>query len=113
MGAGVNLLKEINSELVRSNAGIIIWKITWDEHGADQQDRLFLGEVPRLRNSQALVHLTGFAYDEDRLLVYAGAVGYKTSLESIRATLLTSKSFTLVHDQQDVYLSPLGRYEHV
>ena len=110
---GYNLLKEINSELARSNARVIVWKITWDEQGAEEQNRLFHGEAPRLRNGQALVHLSGFAYDEDHMLVYAGAVGYKTSLESIRATLLTSKPLTLVHDQQDIYLSSLDRYEQV
>jgi hypothetical protein len=108
-----NLLKEINSELARANAGVIVWKITWDEQGADSLNRLFQGAAPRLRNGQALVHLTGFAYDEDHTLVYAGAVGYKTSLESIRATLMTSKPLTLVHDQQDIYLSSLDRYEQV
>jgi len=108
-----NLLKEINSELARANAGVIIWKINWDEKGAGQERLLFQGAVPRLRNGQALVHLTGFAYDEDHSLVYAGAVGYKTSLESIRATLLTSKQLTLNHDQQDIYLSSLDRYEQV
>lgn len=108
-----NLLKEINSELVRVNAGVIIWKINWNEKGAGQERLLFQGAVPRLRNGQALVHLTGFAYDEDHTLVYAGAVGYKTSLESIRATLLTSKQLTLNHDQQDIYLSSLDRYEQV
>jgi hypothetical protein len=108
-----NLLKEINSELARANAGVIVWKLTWDEQGADSRNRLFQGAAPRLRNGQALVHLTGFAYDEDHMLVYAGAVGYKTSLESIRATLLTSKQLTLNHDQQDIFLSSLDRYEHV
>jgi len=108
-----NLLKEINSELARANASVIIWKINWDEKGAGQERLLFQGAVPRLRNGQALVHLTGFAYDEDHTLVYTGAVGYKTSLESIRATLLTSKQLTLNHDQQDTYLSSLDRYEQV
>jgi len=108
-----NLLKEINSELARANAGVIVWKINWDEKGAGQERLLFQGAVPRLRNGQALVHLTGFAYDEDHTLVYAGAVGYKTSLESIRATLLTSKQLTLNHDQQDIYLSSLDRYEQI
>jgi len=108
-----NLLKEINSELARANAGVIIWKINWDEKGAGQERLLFQGAAPRLRNGQALVHLTGFAYDEDHTLVYAGAVGYKTSLESIRATLLTAKQLTLNHDQQDIYLSSLDRYEQV
>ena len=108
-----NLLKEINSELARANAGVIIWKINWDEKGTGQEMLLFQGAAPRLRNGQALVHLTGFAYDEDHTLVYAGAVGYKTSLESIRATLLTSKQLTLNHDQQDIYLSSLDRYEQV
>ncbi|HML39852.1 MAG TPA: hypothetical protein PKD23_04145 [Bellilinea sp.] len=110
---GYNLLKEINSELTRANAGVIVWKITWDEQGVGQEHRLFPGAAPRLRNGQALVHLTGFAYDEDHTLVYAGAVGYKTSLESIRATLLTAKQLTLNHDQQDIYLSSLDRYEQV
>lgn len=108
-----NLLKEINSELARANAGVIIWKINWDEKGAGEERLLFQGAAPRLRNGQALVHLTGFAYDEDHTLVYAGAVGYKTSLDSIRATLLTSKQLTLNHDQQDIYLSSLDRYEQV
>ena len=110
---GYNLLQELNSELARANAGVIVWKINWDERNVERQDRLFQGAAPVLRNGQALVHLTGFAYDEDHALVYAGAVGYKTSLESIRATLLTSKLLTLVHDQEDVYLSSLDRYEQI
>ena len=110
---GYNLLQELNSELARANAGVIVWKINWDEQTAEQQGRLYQGAAPMLRNGQALVHLTGYAYDEDHALVYAVAVGYKTSLESIRATLLTSKLLTLVHDQEDVYLSSLDRYEQV
>ena len=84
---GHTLLKELNEELARTNTGVIVWKLTWDEKGIDRQERLFQGAAPRLRNGQALVHLSGYAYDEDHALVYSGAVGYKTSLESIRGLL--------------------------
>ncbi len=84
---GHTLLKELNEELARTNSGVIVWKLTWDERGIDRQERLFQGAASRLRNGQALVHLSGYAYDEDHALMYAGAVGYKTSLESIRGLL--------------------------
>lgn len=110
---GYNLLSAINAELAQAKTGVIVWRLTWDERGSDQPGQLFPGAAPRLRNGQALVYLSGYAYDEDHTLVYTGAVGYKTSLESIRATLLTSKLLTLTHDQREASLTSLERYEVV
>lgn len=53
--------------------------------------RMFSEAVPRLRNGQAMAHVTGFAYDTDHTLAYIGLVGYKTSLESLRVTLMCGK----------------------
>lgn len=110
---GYNLLRQLNEELGRVNAGVVIWKVSWAKEAMLETKRLFPGSVPTLRNGQTLVHATGYAYDEDRNLVYIGAVGYKTSLESIRATLLTNKLLTLTQDDHDVYLTPLDKYEQV
>ena len=51
-------------------------------------NRLFPEAVPKLRNGQAMAHVTGYAYDSDHNLAYIGLVGYKTSLESLRVTIM-------------------------
>jgi hypothetical protein len=107
------LLRELNEELARVNSGIIVWKIIPKESSKGKSDsRLFSEAVPRLRNGQALAHVTGFAYDNDHTLVYVGLVGYKTSLESLRVTLMSGKPLQMTQDGvSDVSLIPTDKYE--
>jgi hypothetical protein len=107
------VLREVNEELVRINAGIVVWKITPKENGkAQSNDLLFPEAVPKLRNGQALAHVTGCAYDSDHTLAYIGLVGYKTSLESLRVTLMSGKPLQMIQDGVgDVTLIPTDKYE--
>ena len=107
------ILREVNEELLRTNAGIVVWKITKKENqSAGMQERLFPGAVPKLRNGQAMGYVTGFAYDSDHNLVYVGLVGYKTSLESLRVTLMSNKPISMTQeDTGDVSLLPVEKYE--
>jgi hypothetical protein len=107
------LQRELNEELARANSGIIVWKIIPKESSKGKSDeRLFSEAVPRLRNGQALAHVTGFAYDSDHTLAYVGLVGYKTSLESLRVTLMSGKSLLMNQDGiGDVSLIPTDKYE--
>ena len=107
------LLRELNEELARANSGIVVWKIIPKESSKGKsEDRLFSEAVPRLRNGQALAHVTGFAYDNDHTLAYVGLVGYKTSLESLRVTLMSGKSLLMNQDGVgDVSLIPTDKYE--
>ncbi|MAT45443.1 MAG: hypothetical protein CL609_24205 [Anaerolineaceae bacterium] len=107
------VLREINEELTRINAGVVIWKISISENIIVQpSDRLFSEAVPKLRNGQALAHVTGYAYDSDHNLAYIGMVGYKTSLDSLRATLMCGKQLQMSQDgMSDITLLPTEKYE--
>ena len=107
------LLREVNEELARLNAGIVVWKITPKEgKSREPVGRLYPGSVPRLHNGQAMGHVSGFAYDQDHNLAYIGLVGYKTSLESLRVTLMAGKSLKMLQDgADDIALTPTDRYE--
>lgn len=107
------ILREVNEELLRTNAGIVVWKINKKEsQRMGLQERLFPGAVPKLRNGQAMGYVTGFAYDSDRNLAYVGLVGYKTSLESLRVTLMSNKPISMTReDVGDVSLLPVEKYE--
>lgn len=107
------VLRELNEELARVNAGIVVWKITPKETGkAKGKIRMFSEAVPRLRNGQAMAHVTGFAYDADHTLAYIGLVGYKTSLESLRVTLMCGKPLQMTQDGvADISLIPTDKYE--
>ena len=110
------ILREINEELARVNAGIVVWKIITKEERAPTRsaDHLFTASVPRLRNGQAMGHVTGYAFDDDHALAYIGLVGYKTSLESLRVTLMAGKPVQMVHDGVgDHSLIPIDKYEQV
>jgi hypothetical protein len=108
-----DILREVNEELARVNAGIVVWKIISKENGgAKPGDCLFPEAVPKLRNGQALAHVTGYAYDSDHNLAYIGLVGYKTSLESLRVTLMCGKPLQMTQDGVgDVSLIPTDKYE--
>ncbi len=109
------VLREVNDELARVNSGIVIWKIVPKENGFSQSgDRLFPEAVPKLQNGQALAHATGYAYDIDHNLAYIGLVGYKTSLESLRVTLMCGKPLQMTQDGVgNVALIPTEKYEQV
>jgi len=106
-------IREVNEELQRTYVGIVVWKITCEESQDEgARNRLFSGAVPRLRNGQAMSHVTGYAYDEDHNLVYVGMVGYKTSLESLRVTLMSGKPISMSQEGVgDVSLLPVEKYE--
>jgi hypothetical protein len=107
------ILREINEELARVNAGIVVWKIVPKEGSTREPARqLFSGAVPRLRNGQAMGHVTGYAFDDDHALAYIGLVGYKTSLESLRITLMTGKPLQMAQDGVgDHTLIPTDKFE--
>ena len=107
------VLSELNEELVRVKAGIDVWKIITNENGKSKiGDRLFPEAVPKLRNGQAMAHVTGYAYDSDHTLAYIGLVSYKTSLESLRVTLMCGKPLQLTQDGAgDVSLIPIDKYD--
>jgi len=109
------VLREVNEELARINAGIVVWKIIPQENEKSKlDDRLFPAAVPKLRNGQALADVTGYAYDSDHNLAYIGLVGYKTSLESLRVTLMCGKPLQMTQDgTNDVGLIPTDKYEQI
>lgn len=108
------ILREVNEELARINAGIVVWKmISRDVRSAGTPEHLFPEAVPNLRNGQALAHVSGYAYDGNHTLVYIGLVGYKTSLESLRITLQTGKPLHMNRTGGDTSLLPGDRYEQV
>ncbi len=108
-----DVLREVNEELARIEAGIVVWKIIPKENStANAGNRLFFEAVPQLRNGQAMAHVTGFAYDADHNLAYVGLVGYKTSLESLKVTLMSGKAVKMTQDGAgDVMLNPTEKYE--
>jgi hypothetical protein len=108
-----DVLRELNEELERVNGGIVVWKIIPKENNqASPGERLFPEAVPKLRNGQTLAHITGYAYDADHNLAYIGLVGYKTSLESLRVTLMCGKPLQMTQDGVgDVTLIPADKYE--
>lgn len=107
------VLRELNDELARVNTGIVVWKIIpKEDKKVALENRLFPAAVPRLRNGQALAHVTGYAYDDNQTLAYIGLVGYKTSLESLKVTLMAGKPVHLSQDGvADATLIPTDRYE--
>ena len=107
------VLRELNEELARVNAGVVVWKINPKDDGEENPgDRLFPEAVPKLRNGQAMAHVTGYAYDNDRSLAYIGLVGYKTSLESLKVTLMSGKTLQMNQESVgDVSLLPIDKYE--
>jgi len=105
---GYVLMREVNEELTRLQTGLVIWKIDWSESAND-----VVGPLPKVINAHAVATLTGYAIDPDtRSLIYLGCVGYKTSLESLRASLITNKPLNLVcFRQNDLTMLPEDRYE--
>ncbi len=108
------ILREVNEELARQNTGIVVWKILPHESIVVNipQEHLFPEAVPKLRNGQALAYVSGYAYDGDQTLAYIGLIGYKTSLESLRVTLMAGKPLLMTQDDSgDTHLIPADKYE--
>ncbi|MEI7847135.1 MAG: hypothetical protein WCK35_15150 [Chloroflexota bacterium] len=107
------VITEINTELARQNTGVVVWKITpKGNEKPDLSERLFSEGVPQLRNGQAMAHVTGYAYDSDHALAYIGLVSYKTSLESLRVTLMCGKPLQLLQEKGlNLSLFPTEKYE--
>jgi len=108
------LFKEINRELVKANAGVVIWKMTVIE-GESSTTKLFPRAVPRASNNETNLPVTGFAYvDNTYSLVYLGVAGYKTAVASMNATLWQKKGITINTPGEygsSRTLIPDGKYE--
>ena len=109
------VMRDLNEELARVNSGIVVWKIIPNENGGSKEEkRLYPDAVPTLRNGQAMAHISGFAYDTDQNLAYVGLVGYKTSLESLRVTLMSAKPLLMTREGAgNVSLIPTDKYGYV
>jgi len=87
------LLREINNGLVRTKAGVYVWRIEPVESETDDVQHLYPdGQVPVLSNAHTRADVTGYALLEEtpyqHTLVYVGLAAHKTSLESLWATLV-------------------------
>jgi hypothetical protein len=106
-------LHEINQELARINAGVVVWRLELIPDQSGKQ-HLYSKGVPFALNGQIRLDVTGYAYDTDFNLAYLGLVGHKTGIESLRATLLQSKLVTLsLPEDGNIMLRPLGKYEQI
>lgn len=88
------LLREINHELVRANAGVYVWRIEPVE-GASVNHLFPDGRIPVLSNAHTRADVTGYALLQDRpyqhTLAYVGIVAHKTSVESLWASLIRNR----------------------
>ena len=91
------LLREINRELLRVNAGAYLWKVVPVLETSGAAQHLYPdGNVPALSNAHTRADVTGFALLTDRpylhTLVYVGLAAHKTSVESLWASLIRGKA---------------------
>jgi hypothetical protein len=105
-----DIMDEINKELARLEMGIWVWKAELVPD-PDPDSKPFPNGMMYAKNGQVSVPVTGYAYDQAKNLVYLGVVGYKTSLESLRATLVQRKSIALSIDGD--IMTPCGTYTQV
>jgi hypothetical protein len=92
---GRELLRDINQELVRVNAGVYVYRIEPVEDVSPVQHLYPEGRIPALTNAHTRADVTGFAVLQDRpyqhTLVYVGIAAHKTSVESLWASLIRGK----------------------
>lgn len=79
---GDTLLNDINTLLAQARHPYVAWQVRW----TGEAHTLWEGNVPMVQNQQVGAYLTGYALDREHV-VYLGMTGYKTVLESIRATV--------------------------
>lgn len=83
----------VTAELAILKMPYVVTALTRDNE--QESKRLWEGRNTRLITSQAVTSMTGYAIsEEDDRLIYAGVVGYKTLLESIRATFQQGQKTT-------------------
>ncbi|GER78898.1 MAG: hypothetical protein HZC39_13495 [Chloroflexi bacterium] len=89
------LLREINRELVRVNAGVYVWRIEPVDEASPVRHLYPDGRIPVLSNAHTRADVTGFALLADRpyqrTLVYVGIAAHKTSVESLWASLIRGR----------------------
>ena len=89
------LLRDINQELVRINAGVYVYRIEPVEEVSPVHHLYLDGKIPALSNAHTRADVTGYALLEDRpyqhTLVYVGIAAHKTSVESLWASLIRGK----------------------
>jgi len=89
------LLREINRELVRVNAGVYVWRIEPVDEASPVRHLYPDGRIPVLSNAHTRADVTGFALLADRpyqrTLVYVGIAAHKTIVESLWASLIRGR----------------------
>ena len=89
------LLRDVNQELVRVNAGVYVYRIEPVEEASPVHHLFPDGRIPVLSNAHTRADVTGFAVLQDRpyqhTLVYVGIAAHKTSVESLWASLIRGK----------------------
>jgi hypothetical protein len=95
------LLRDINLELVRVNAGVYVYRLEPVENAAPVQHLYLDGRVPTLTNAHTRADVSGYAVLQDRpyqhTLVYVGIAAHKTSVESLWASLIRGKGSCSMH----------------
>jgi hypothetical protein len=89
------LLRDINQELVRINAGVYVYRIEPVVEASPVRHLYPDGKVPVLSNAHTRADVTGYAVLQDRpyqhTLAYVGIAAHKTSVESLWASLIRGK----------------------
>lgn len=89
------LLRDINQELVRVNAGIYVYRIEPVVNTSPIRHLYPDGKIPVLSNAHTRADVTGFAVLQDRpyqhTLIYVGIAAHKTSVESLWASLIRGR----------------------
>ncbi len=89
------LLREINRELVRANAGVYVYRIEPVVEPSPVRHLFSDGRIPTLSNAHTRADVTGYAVSQDRpyqhTLAYVGIAAHKTSVESLWASLIRGR----------------------
>jgi len=89
------LLRDINHELVRANAGVYMYRVEPVVEASSVRHLYPNGRIPTLSNAHTRADVTGFAVLQDRpyqhTLAYVGIAAHKTSVESLWASLIRGR----------------------
>jgi hypothetical protein len=89
------LLRDINHELVRANAGAYVYRIEPVVDASPVRHLFADGRIPTLSNAHTRADVTGYAVLQDRpyqhTLAYVGIAAHKTSVESLWASLIRGR----------------------
>lgn len=110
--SGYALLGETNQELTRLETGVVVWRIEVIED-PNASTRLFGRGTTAVSNDQVRLLATGWAFTHQYAMAYMNVVGYKTSIESLRATILQNKIVRLNGPENCANLFPYSKYEQV